>query len=77
MEDDLAELRDELLADWEPVMQAVTDPIQALANRCESYEEFLTRLPELLEEGGMDATALMQRLAEATYKARAHGDVDD
>lgn len=75
-EQDLADLEDELLAEWQPVMKPVIDPVQKLADECEDFEEFIARLPELLKEGGMDTTALVQKLAEGTFKARGLGEAD-
>lgn len=72
--DEIDELAEAAAADWEPVMAEVLDPIQALANEVESYEEFLARLPSLA--GEMGGEALIQRLALETFKARGTGDAN-
>ncbi|SNS05771.1 Mu-like prophage protein gp29 [Humidesulfovibrio mexicanus] len=69
---ELEEFAGEALADWEPQASVVVDPVQELADRCESYEDFLAGLPGLLEK--MDPSALVRALALATFKARAVGD---
>ncbi|WP_330925254.1 DUF935 domain-containing protein [Candidatus Sororendozoicomonas aggregata] len=73
----LAELENELLADWQPVMQPLVDPIEQLAADCTSLEAFMQRLPELLEDGGMDVSALVKALAASTFKARGLGEASD
>jgi phage gp29-like protein len=71
-----ADLIDEMVADltedWEPLMAPILDPVQRLAAEAKSFEEFLTRLPELLQT--MDADALVERLARGTFMARGAGD---
>lgn len=64
----------EALADWEPLMQPMIDPIQQLAEECEDEQEFIARLPELLEQ--MDSSELVKSLALASFKARVDGEVD-
>jgi len=66
------ELLDVAMADWEQLMRPVLDPVQSLADRCASYEEFLAGLPGLL--GEMNADALVRSLALATFTARGLGD---
>ena len=76
VETSLEEIEREMLAEWEPVMKPILDPVQTLADECEDLEEFLARLPELLEDGAMDASKLITKLAEGTFKARGVGDAD-
>lgn len=72
----LEDIEAEMLADeWEPVAAELTDPVVALAEACDSYEEFLTRLPELLET--LEPTRLAASLAKAAYAARGAGDATD
>ena len=75
--DDLEAIENELLADWQPVMKPVLDPLEQLAEDCDDLEEFLARLPELLKDGGMDTSALVLKLAEGTFKARGLGEASD
>lgn len=69
--DDLAELEEEALADWQLQLAPVVDPIQRLASSCSSYEEFLQKLPALMDE--MDDTEVIKGLALAAFKARGTG----
>lgn len=61
-------------SDWQPQLAPIIDPVLALAQRCGSYEEFLEKLPTLLDE--IDSDELVKRLAAATFKARALGNAD-
>lgn len=67
----LDEQADAAAEDWEPVMRPVIDPVQALADESESYEDFLGKLPMLIDEMGADE--LVKRLALETFKARVDG----
>jgi len=69
--DELVQLAAEALEDWEPQVASLVDPVQELADRSESYEEFLAGLPGLLEK--MDPSALVRSLAVAAFKARGQG----
>ncbi|MFI8744496.1 DUF935 domain-containing protein [Pseudomonas sp. NPDC077186] len=73
--DALDELTADELADWVPVMKPVLDPVQQLAQKAETFDEFKAGLAGLLEQ--MDDSALIERLALAAFKARALGDVSD
>ncbi|MCY1289525.1 hypothetical protein D9M68_404500 [compost metagenome] len=73
--DTLDELRDEALAEWEPVMRPVLDPVLQLAERSASFDEFRAGLAGLLDE--MDDTDLVEQLARAAFKARGLGDGSD
>ncbi|MHC1700295.1 MAG: DUF935 domain-containing protein [Humidesulfovibrio sp.] len=70
--DELDSLTADALEDWEPQAAPLVNPIQELADRSESYEEFLAGLPGLLEK--MDPSALVRGLAVAAFKARGQGD---
>jgi phage gp29-like protein len=74
VEQTLTEIQDDLEDEWEPVIKPILDPIQTLADESEDLEDFIARLPELLEGDEMDATELVKRLAEGTFKARGLGD---
>jgi phage gp29-like protein len=71
--DPVEALADEALEDWERVLAPMVDPVLALAERAESLEGFLAGLTELAA-GGLDSTALVRSLAEATFRARGVGD---
>lgn len=73
--DELDELVADELGDWVPVMKPVLDPVQALAQRVETFDEFRAGLAGLLDQ--MDDSTLIERLALAAFKARAKGDVSD
>lgn len=68
---ELDDLTAEALADWEPQLAPVVNPVLDLANRSQTYDEFLAGLSGLLEQ--MSADDLVNRLAEATFKARGLG----
>ena len=63
---------DEALADWEPVLAPMVDPIQEAFNESvangETAAELLTRLPAVLER--MDPNALARALTSAAFAAR-------
>lgn len=61
--------------EWERLMAPVVDPVSALAHDCDDYDEFLRRLPDLLDD--MDPEAVVERLAWETFMARAEGDAND
>lgn len=61
----------EQLGQWEPVMTPIVDPIQQLADECQTPEEFTARLPELL--GKMDTTRLTEILAKSMFGSRLAG----
>lgn len=73
--DEMDVLVDDALGDWEAVMEPMVSPVLALVDEVQDENEFLSRLPELLDR--MDATELIQSLASATFKARGVGDVSD
>lgn len=73
--DTLDELRDEALAEWEPLMRPVIDPVLRLAERSASFEEFRAGLAGLLDE--MDDKELVEHLARTAFKARGLGDGSD
>lgn len=73
--DSLDELEEEALADWQQQLAPVIDPIQKLADECTSFEEFLQKLPALMDE--MDETEVVKGLALATFKARGIGNSGD
>ena len=77
-QDDIDELTDTALDGWEKVMKPLVDPIQTLARNSKTAEEFIERLPELLEDTGknkgMDPTELVKSLASHAFMAKALGD---
>jgi phage gp29-like protein len=70
--DEIDELVDESLKDWEKLMSPVINPIEELAANSSDYESFLIGLVELTKT--TDPTALVESLALATFKARGMGD---
>jgi phage gp29-like protein len=72
--DELDLLAVEALADWEPAMGPLINPVMDLAERSSSYDEFLAGLGEIARD--MDAETLVRSMAEATFKARGLGDAE-
>lgn len=73
-QDEIDSLTDELLDNWQPQMAGIIDPLRQLLDDAQDIDEFRARLPELLEQ--MDASELVNQLADAGFRARALGDVD-
>lgn len=71
--DELDRLRDEALADWQPKLKPIVQPILDAARAASSYDDFVSRLPLALAR--MDTDALAGSLAIATTIARGLGDV--
>lgn len=72
--DDLDELIDAMNDDWR-VVEPIIDELQSLVNECQTEQEFLQRLPELLHSQSADS--LIQQLATETFKARGLGYAKD
>jgi phage gp29-like protein len=70
--DAIDELVDSMLAEWEPAMAPVIEPLLALAETCSSFDEFRRRLPELA--GAMDTKKLEDLMARGAFAARIAGD---
>lgn len=73
-EDALDEIESEMLAEWQPVMREVLDPIEAAIMNAASYEDALTRLEAL---GPIDSARAIDVLVKGMFLARAQGDVQD
>jgi len=73
--DEIDLIAEEMLADWQPVMQPLIDPVEALLAQVTTLEEFRDRLPELA--GTMDESRLVDALVRGMVKARALGDARD
>jgi len=73
--DTLDEIEEAMLAEWEPQMEPVVNPVLALADKVDSFDDFLEGLPGLLAE--MDPGDVIKHMAEATFKARGQGDATD
>lgn len=74
-EDELDEIAAEELKDWQPKMAPVLDPVISMIEEADSYDEVLSKLPDLL--GEMDGTEIIESLARAAFKARGLGDAQD
>ena len=59
------------LADWQPMVSPMVQPILDLAAECSTPEEFLGRLPEVLNK--MDVSKLTEALARSMFAARLGG----
>lgn len=64
-------LAEDMIKNWRPVMEPLTDPLERLINECAGFEEFLTRLPAVAAT--MDPKALAEALARAAFAARLAG----
>lgn len=74
-DDEIDDLVDDELDEWQKLMDPVLKPILDHAKRSGSYEEFLNGLEEAMAQ--MDSTVFAERLAVAMFKARGHGDATD
>jgi len=74
-EDELDEIAAEELDEWEKQVSPVLDPVVAMIREADSYEEIISKLPDMVEE--MDATKVIESLARAAFKARGMGDATD
>lgn len=74
-EDDIDRLVDAALDDWQPLIEPILDPVRELAANAANAEAFRAGLADLI--GQMDADALVQSLATATFTARGLGDGSD
>ena len=63
------------LADWEPLMTPVIDPIREALETADTVEDFEASLAGILER--QDVTALVKSLATAMFKARVEGLADE
>lgn len=70
--DELDDLTDTMLDDWQPVMDPVLSALQGLCADCTSLEELLERLPQLAD---MDLSKLQEALANGAMTARIYGRV--
>lgn len=73
-DDEFDLIRDEMLADWEPVMNEVLDPVRGAIEGAQSYEDALERLAAL---DGLPASRLIETLVKGMFEARGTGDVED
>ncbi len=69
--DALDTLQSDQLADWQPLVKPLVDPLQALLDECSTLEEFQARLPEVLAK--QNPAKLAQSLAQAAFVSRLAG----
>lgn len=69
--DQLDQLAVEALSDWQPMMQPMLDPLHRLLDECDTHEEFLRRLPNVVSE--QDTAALTEALARCIFMAKLAG----
>lgn len=74
-QDEIDELADAGADDWQEQLEPMVEPIQKLIDSCNSYEEFVEKLPSILDQ--LDEGAIAMHLAKAAFKARALGDATD
>lgn len=75
MPDEIDQLTDGAISEWQRVGKAFTNPVLMLANEAKSYEDFLARLPEL--QARLDADEFIEDMTRLCFQARALGDVND
>ncbi|MFA5688587.1 MAG: DUF935 domain-containing protein [Kiritimatiellales bacterium] len=73
-QDVVDELEEEATDGWKKQMTPIKDVIEALAEECETAEEFKARLPDALNKA--DLSELETGLALATFIARGEGDAE-
>ena len=73
--DEVDELGDEELSDWQPVMQPFYDELAKIAGECDSFDAFMARMGEL-ERRFEQKPDIIEALAKALFKARALGASD-
>lgn len=61
----------EAMADWQPVMGPMIDPLRRLLDECDTHEEFLQRLPDVVSV--QDTAALTESLARCIFIAKLAG----
>lgn len=71
--EELDDIRDEALNEWQPVITPMVDPIRKAISESSSLEDLLQRLDGI----ELDTSELVRRLAEAMFKARALGDAQE
>ncbi len=74
-DDSMDELAGADLGDWEPIMDPMMEPVRLLVQDAKSLQDLKARLPEVL--ASMNSAELVERLAEAAFKARGQGDATD
>ena len=75
-DNDLLEIRDALLDEWQPVMEEIINPIQTLLEQSQGFEDFREGLVKLVESGELDAGQMISALARGTFISRAMGESD-
>lgn len=70
---ELDELARDAMGEWEEILDPMLNPVLVLADQCSDFEEFERGLNDL----AMNDERLVQSLAEACFKARGLGDVED
>jgi phage gp29-like protein len=74
-EQEIDTMTDEAMSEWEEVAEDFMNPIIAAANGSQSYDEFLSKLPQLQQDLG--AEQFVEQMAEYLLKSRALGDSSD
>lgn len=72
---EIEDMTNEAMGDWVETAEDFMNPILALANSVDTFEEFNAKLPQLQEELG--AEAFVASMTEYMFKARALGDAKD
>jgi phage gp29-like protein len=73
--DAIDDLVDEALADWEPLMRPVIDPVRKAWEEAEDFDGLLEKLTDILP--ALDMGKIHESLTMAGFKARAMGDATD
>lgn len=73
--DDLGEIEDEMLADWQELADGLQAAVGSAVEGAETYEEVLAKLPEVLRL--MPTGLAVETLVKGMFKARVIGDQVD
>ena len=71
VEDDIDLMREEMLEDWEEVVDPLLDPVQDAVQKASYYEEFVEQLPLLFDS--MQTDEFIKQLAQGAFQARGAG----
>ena len=72
VQDEYDRLEDEELGDWADIMEPLMQAMKKMLSECGSFEEFISRLPELEKEFDT-APGVVEKLTLSMFKARALG----
>ncbi len=74
-DDEINEFTEQALNDWEEVSKPILNPIMALLDSAQSFEEFTNQLPQAAEK--MESSEFIEQLTQLCWQSRALGDTTD